>query len=42
MELYTPVLFLAALAAGFAIFSVAVGTLTGPGRYNRAQVDSYE
>ena len=42
MELYTPVLFLAALAAGFAIFSVAVSTLTGPGRYNRAKVDSYE
>ena len=42
MELYTPVLFLAALAAGFAIFSVAVSTLTGPGRYNRAKYDSYE
>ena len=42
MELYTPVLFLAALAAGFAIFSVAVSTLTGPKRYNRAKLDSYE
>ncbi|MEQ4498366.1 NADH-quinone oxidoreductase subunit A [Nocardioides kribbensis] len=42
MELYTPVLVLAALAAGFAVFSVAVSTLTGPKRYNRAKLDSYE
>ena len=42
MELYTPVLVLAALAAGFAIFSVGVSPLTGPKRYNRAKLDSYE
>ncbi|VXC20157.1 NADH-quinone oxidoreductase subunit A [Nocardioides sp. AX2bis] len=42
MELYTPVLWLAGLAAGFAVFSVAVSTLTGPARYNRARLDSYE
>ncbi len=42
MELYTPVLWLAGLAAGFAIFSVGVSTLTGPARYNRARLDSYE
>ncbi|CAA9378360.1 NADH-quinone oxidoreductase subunit A [uncultured Nocardioides sp.] len=42
MELYTPVLALALLAAGFAIFSVGVSTLTGPKRYNRAKLDSYE
>ncbi|GHJ59299.1 NADH-quinone oxidoreductase subunit A [Nocardioides sp. OK12] len=42
MELYTPVLVLAALAAGFAVFSVGVSTLTGPKRYNRAKLDSYE
>ncbi len=42
MELYTPVLALMALAAGFAIFSVAVSSLTGPKRYNRAKLDSYE
>ena len=42
MELYTPVLALAALAAGFAVFSVVVSSLTGPKRYNRAKVDSYE
>ena len=42
MELYTPVIALAALAAGFAIFSVVISTLTGPKRYNRAKADSYE
>ncbi|MFN3477161.1 MAG: NADH-quinone oxidoreductase subunit A [Candidatus Methylomirabilales bacterium] len=42
MELYTPVLALALLAAGFAVFSVVVSTLTGPKRYNRAKLDSYE
>jgi NADH-quinone oxidoreductase subunit A len=39
---YVPVLALGVLAAGFAIFSVAVSTLTGPKRYNRAKLDSYE
>jgi NADH-quinone oxidoreductase subunit A len=42
MELYTPVIALMALAAGFAIFSVVISTLTGPKRYNRAKSDSYE
>jgi NADH-quinone oxidoreductase subunit A len=42
MELYTPVLALALLAAGFAVFSVVVSTMTGPQRYNRVKVDSYE
>jgi len=42
MELYTPVLALMILAAGFAIFSVLVSSLTGPKRYNRAKLDSYE
>ena len=42
MELYTPVLVLAALAAGFALFSVAITGLTGPARYNRVRLDSYE
>ena len=42
MELYTPVLPLMILAAGFAIFSIAVSSLTGPKRYNRAKLDSYE
>ena len=42
MELYTPVLALALLAAGFAIFSVVISSVTGPKRYNRAKLDSYE
>ena len=42
MELYTPVLALLVLAGGFAIFSVVISSLTGPKRYNRAKLDSYE
>ena len=42
MELYIPVLALAVLAAGFAIFSVVMSSFTGPKRYNRAKVDAYE
>ena len=42
MELYTPVLALALLAAGFAVFSIGAGALAGPKRYNRAKLDAYE
>ena len=43
MELYTPVLALALLAAGFAVFSVIMSApSSGPKRYNRAKLDSYE
>ncbi|HET6626396.1 MAG TPA: NADH-quinone oxidoreductase subunit A [Nocardioidaceae bacterium] len=42
MELYTPVLALGVLAAGFAVFSIVMSTLVGPKRYNRAKLDSYE
>jgi NADH-quinone oxidoreductase subunit A len=42
VDLYVPILGLALLAAGFAIFSIAVSFLTGPKRYNRAKLDSYE
>ncbi len=42
MELYTPVLVLAALAALFAVGSVVMSTMVGPRRYNRAKMDSYE
>jgi len=42
MELYTPVLALMAIAAGFAIFSVIMSAAVGPKRYNRAKLDSYE
>jgi NADH-quinone oxidoreductase subunit A len=42
VELYTPVLALMAIAAGFAIFSVVMSAAVGPKRYNRAKLDSYE
>ena len=42
MNAYTPILVLAALAAGFAVFSVAIAPITGPRRYNRAKLDRYE
>lgn len=42
MELYTPILALALIAAGFAVFSVIMSAAVGPKRYNRAKVDSYE
>jgi len=39
---YVPILVLGALAIAFALFSVAISPLTGPGRYNRAKLDRYE
>jgi len=39
---YVPILVLFAIAAGFAVFSVVAGSLSGPKRYNRAKLDSYE
>jgi len=42
MELYTPVLALAALAALFAVGSVVMSAFVGPRRHNRAKADSYE
>ena len=42
MELYTPVLVLAAIAAAFAVLSVIMSAGVGPRRYNRAKLDSYE
>jgi NADH-quinone oxidoreductase subunit A len=39
---YVPIVGLLALAAGFAIFSVAAAPLIGPRRYNRAKLDAYE
>jgi NADH-quinone oxidoreductase subunit A len=41
-NVYVPVVVLGALAAGFAVFSVLAGALTGPKRYNRAKLDAYE
>jgi NADH-quinone oxidoreductase subunit A len=37
-----PVVFLGAIAALFAVFSVVAGSLSGPRRYNRAKLDAYE
>jgi NADH-quinone oxidoreductase subunit A len=42
VELYFPIVVLGLLAAGFAVFSVIMGSLTGPKRWNRAKLDTYE
>jgi NADH-quinone oxidoreductase subunit A len=42
MSLYVPILVLAALAAVFVVFSVTVGALAGPKRWNRAKLSAYE
>jgi len=42
MDLYVPILVLAVVAGGFAIFSVAIAPFTGPKRWNRAKLDAYE
>jgi NADH-quinone oxidoreductase subunit A len=42
VELYIPVLALAGLAFLFAVGSVAMSSVVGPKRYNRAKLDSYE
>ena len=43
MKYYIPILVLAVLALGFAVFSVAVGTfIAGPKRWNAAKLESYE
>ena len=42
MNLYLPILVLGGIAAAFALGSVALAQVTGPSRYNRAKLDSYE
>jgi NADH-quinone oxidoreductase subunit A len=42
MSPYLPLVLMFALAAGFAVFSVAVAPYVGPRRYNRAKLDAYE
>jgi NADH-quinone oxidoreductase subunit A len=42
MDTYIPVLILGVIAGGFAVFSVLMGSMTGPKRYNRAKYESYE
>ena len=39
---YIPILVLGAISAGFAVFSIGAGALSGPKRYNRAKLDAYE
>jgi len=39
---YVPVIVLGVLSAAFAIFSLIMGSLAGPKRWNRAKLDSYE
>ena len=42
MDSYIPILALGALALIFALISIVAASLTGPRRYNRAKLDSYE
>ena len=42
MSLYVPIIVLGALAALFAIFSLVMGSLAGPKRWNRAKLEAYE
>jgi NADH-quinone oxidoreductase subunit A len=39
---YVPILVLAVLALGFAAFSVTMGSIMGPKRWNKAKLESYE
>jgi NADH-quinone oxidoreductase subunit A len=42
MNVYLPIVVLAAIAGAFAAFSVIVATLIGPRRYNRSKYEAYE
>ena len=42
MNAAIPIIFLAVLAGGFAVFSVVAGLAVRPKRYNRAKLDAYE
>ena len=42
MSHYVPIVILAALAAFFAVFSLVMGSLSGPKRWNRAKLEAYE
>src|SRR5215204_305918 len=39
---YVPIVGLFAIAAAFALFSVAIAPLIGPRRFNRAKLEAYE
>jgi len=42
LSLYVQILVLGGLAAAFAIFSLVMGSVVGPKRWNRAKLDFYE
>ncbi|HXA63428.1 MAG TPA: NADH-quinone oxidoreductase subunit A [Streptosporangiaceae bacterium] len=42
MGLYIPIIVLGVLAFGFAGFSVVMGALSGPKRWNKAKLEAYE
>jgi len=42
MSYYVPIVVLGALSAVFAVFSLIVGSVTGPKRWNRAKLEAYE
>ena len=42
MSHYVPIVILAALATFFAVFSLVMGALSGPKRWNRAKLEAYE
>jgi NADH-quinone oxidoreductase subunit A len=42
LSAYVPIAGLFALAAAFAILSVAIAPVVGPRRYNKAKLDAYE
>jgi NADH-quinone oxidoreductase subunit A len=42
MNPVVPILFLATVAFGFAVFSIVAGSVSGPRRYNRVKLDAYE
>ncbi len=42
MSHYAPIAVLAGLAAFFAIFSLVMGSVAGPKRWNRAKLEAYE
>ncbi|CAN5496302.1 NADH-quinone oxidoreductase subunit A [soil metagenome] len=42
MSVYVPILVLGVIAGAFAVVSVAMASLIGPKRYNRAKLQAYE
>ena len=42
LNVYIPILVLGAIAAAFALGSVAIAQIAGPSRYNRAKLEAYE